>query len=488
MALTHASWGLKPILVRDLARVAVFPRADYGVNCFFPLPAPALKPLDKTVARCITGGYRTASLSALEKEAAILPVSLRLESQLLHRLASYLTLPESHGITLLIRDAIQTAPKYTHRASALHFVERVPLVRWPTAVPPRGARIRLRRSEPPTDVTTDSRAGPKGSGARGKRGGAVDELPPPPSGRQVLLAAPPVTPHAPPTQISTTALADVDLRLGMEQIFPTYAPPWSEPLPVSTHIPSKEDAIAALNAHLAHHRHSAEIWYTDGSLLEGSAGGAAVRVIGPEVLERILVPLGEGQVAEGEIEGLLRATERALSRDADQILIVSDSQAGLRGILSTAPRAGQSRAIAFDKIVRAAASRLPSLRITILWTPAHIGTTGNEFADDAAKASTRLPPSPSLTISLTSCKRRIDIAILEKWDTMGKFSSTGRRLREIDDSPPSLILRSPYLSSASRSDISIISRLRTDFSALNAHRFRLGGLCDGYQGLIIFIP
>ncbi|KAJ7889062.1 hypothetical protein B0H14DRAFT_3712370 [Mycena olivaceomarginata] len=117
-------------------------------------------------------------------------------------------------------------------------------------------------------------------------------------------------------------------------------------------------------------------------------------------------------------------------------------------------------------------SRLPSLRITTLWTPAHIGTTGNELADDAAKASTRLPPSPSLTISLTSCKRRIDLAVETKWDAMWKFSSMGRGLREIDDSPLSLILRSPYLSSASRSDISIISRLRTDFSALNAHRFR----------------
>ncbi|KAJ6531384.1 hypothetical protein DFH09DRAFT_1326541 [Mycena vulgaris] len=45
-------------------------------------------------------------------------------------------------------------------------------------------------------------------------------------------------------------------------------------------------------------------------------------------------------------------------------------------------------------------------------------------------------------------------------------------LREIDDTPPSLILRSPYLSSASRADISILSQLRTNFSALNAHRFR----------------
>ncbi|KAJ7762244.1 hypothetical protein B0H16DRAFT_1369026, partial [Mycena metata] len=102
MALTHATWGMKPILIRDLARVAVFPRADYGVSCFFPLPSSSFKPLErvnKTVARCITGGYHTASLSALEKEATILPVALRLESQLLHRLAQYLTLPDSHGIT-----------------------------------------------------------------------------------------------------------------------------------------------------------------------------------------------------------------------------------------------------------------------------------------------------------------------------------------------------------------------------------------------------
>lgn len=50
--------------------------------------------------------------------------------------------------------------------------------------------------------------------------------------------------------------------------------------------------------------------------------------------------------------------------------------------------------------------------------------------------------------------------------------ATGRDLREIDNSPPSLILHSPYSSSASRSDISIIAQFRTDFSALNTHKFR----------------
>ncbi|KAJ7469445.1 hypothetical protein FB451DRAFT_1559939 [Mycena latifolia] len=78
-------------------------------------------------------------------------------------------------------------------------------------------------------------------------------------------------------------------------------------------------------------------------------------------------------------------------------------------------RAGQFRAILFDKLVRTAAAHFPGLRIVILWTPAHIGTLGNELADDAAKAATRLPPPPSVPVSLTTCKRQINTRILERW-------------------------------------------------------------------------
>ncbi|KAJ6517152.1 hypothetical protein DFH09DRAFT_1099017 [Mycena vulgaris] len=197
LALTHAVWGLKPLMIRDLARAVVFPRADYAVSSFFPVPAAALKPLErvkKSIAHCITGGYRTASLAALEKEAAILPATLRLESALLHRLARYLSLPPLHGIVPLLQDA---TPRTVHRASPLHLVERLPAVRWPAAVPARGTRIRDRKARPPTDVTTETRADRAGSGARGKRGGAVTEQyaqgrPPPAGGRQVPVAAPPV--------------------------------------------------------------------------------------------------------------------------------------------------------------------------------------------------------------------------------------------------------------------------------------------------------
>jgi hypothetical protein len=115
---------------------------------------------------------------------------------------------------------------------------------------------------------------------------------------------------------------------------------------------------------------------------------------------------------------------------------------------------------------------LPGLRITNLWTPAHIGTAGNEFADDAAKAATLLPPPSSVPVSLTTCKRQVNTMILERWKDAWRVATPGRGLREIDDSPPSLILRSPYLSSVSRADTSLLSQLRTDFSALNSHRYR----------------
>ncbi|KAJ7669788.1 hypothetical protein B0H17DRAFT_1209542 [Mycena rosella] len=280
-----------------------------------------------------------------------------------------------------------------HRASPLHFVERLPAVCWPAEVPPRGARIRERGvRRPPTDVTADTRADLAGSGARGK---------------QVPVSAPPVTSDIPHVQ----QVQPPNLTLGMEQIVSVYSPPWAEPLPVTTIIPTKFTAIDVLNELLADPIYANSTWYTDRSLLAGRAGGAAVLVIGGVVHKRILIPLGDGQVAEGEIEGLVRATERVLGYHISHILIVSDSQAGLKGILSTAPRAGQFRAIQYNILVCSAMEKLPGLRITNLWTPAHIGTKGNELADDAAKAATLLPPALSVPVSLTTCKHAINTLI-----------------------------------------------------------------------------
>ncbi|KAJ7601730.1 hypothetical protein DFH06DRAFT_1352145 [Mycena polygramma] len=200
VALLHASWGLRPVLIRDLIQSTIFPRADYGVAAFLPLAPTIFKPLERlnrSAARCITGSFRTASLAALEKEAAILPAHLRIERDALLTLARFLTLPLNHGIHRHLKSAIINTPKDPKMASLFHHVELLPEVRWPAEVPCRGQRLRCRGMERVEDREDAS-------------------------------------------------VGAVDATLGMEPIRPVYAPPWAESLPVVTIITSKENALRAL--------------------------------------------------------------------------------------------------------------------------------------------------------------------------------------------------------------------------------------------------
>ncbi|KAF7370530.1 hypothetical protein MSAN_00685100 [Mycena sanguinolenta] len=107
---------------------------------------------------------------------------------------------------------------------------------------------------------------------------------------------------------------------------------------------------------------------------------------------RIIVPMDEGDGGLGSLQY------------AGCPYIASDET--LRGRLEARlakPEAEcQFRAIQYDKLIRAALLQSPAVRITNLWTPAHVGTFGNELAVDATKAATRLPPPPSVPASLTA--------------------------------------------------------------------------------------
>jgi hypothetical protein len=53
----------------------------------------------------------------------------------------------------------------------------------------------------------------------------------------------------------------VDFTLGMEPIKPIYAPPWANPLPVTTIIPTKDEAVAVLQALLMDVGFTSSTWY-----------------------------------------------------------------------------------------------------------------------------------------------------------------------------------------------------------------------------------
>ncbi|KAJ7865914.1 hypothetical protein B0H14DRAFT_2318853, partial [Mycena olivaceomarginata] len=96
------------------------------------------------------------------------------------------------------------------------------------------------------------------------------------------------------------------------------------------------------------------------------------------------------------------------------------------------------------------------------WTPAHIGTVGNELADVRAWEATTLDPDPSLFVSLTTVRRLIHLQTLASWDDRWKHSKSGGALRYMDKSPPSLQTIPLYLSmTLPRRTSSAISQLRT---------------------------
>jgi hypothetical protein len=87
----------------------------------------------------------------------------------------------------------------------------------------------------------------------------------------------------------------------MEPILPVYAAPLRKPLPVTTSILPKVDVLRALSLALGDERRAAT-WFTDGSLLDGRAGEPAVRVEGGEEKEKLVMPLGDREVCDGEME------------------------------------------------------------------------------------------------------------------------------------------------------------------------------------------
>ncbi|GAA6006002.1 hypothetical protein JCM10207_007303 [Rhodosporidiobolus poonsookiae] len=311
--------------------------------------------------------------------------------------------------------------------------------------------------------------------------------------------------------------------LALQSAFPALVPlrieiidPCATVEPSKTHLdlpehsipPTKELAVLAHDAVLAHADDSAIVLYSDGSLLDERAGAGLAwrkrREEGEAGEGEWAFPakgraLGQHQtVYVSELVGVnLGITTIHAMLDARPPAPVTahlflDNQSAVSNSFSPLASSGQQlrrrNRTAYLNLVRAH----PHLRLMVHWVPGHVGVDGNEAADEAAKDAAGaavdgeeggqyveqvdMATGAELPKSAAALLAAFDLALPARWDALWRSDARGGALRRLDLHAPSRhILR--LHQHLPRPLSSLLTQLRTSHSHLLADRFR-SRLCD----------
>ncbi|CAF4939199.1 unnamed protein product [Pieris macdunnoughi] len=169
--------------------------------------------------------------------------------------------------------------------------------------------------------------------------------------------------------------------------------------------------------------------YTDGSKTPNGVGAAWVYIReGVEVKKKKIKLASYCTVYQAELAALRSATEYARTLKGEEVNIYSDSKASLEAI--THSRSCNPQVVKIRRAIGEAEKR--GQKINLHWLKAHIGTPGNERADELAKeAAEKLKTKPEYDKRpLSEVKRKIRERTLEAWQTRYTHSQTGAKTKE----------------------------------------------------------
>ncbi|CAG2238066.1 unnamed protein product [Mytilus edulis] len=117
--------------------------------------------------------------------------------------------------------------------------------------------------------------------------------------------------------------------------------------------------------------------------------------------------------------------------------------------------------------------RTKGMEICILWTPGHANIQGNDEADllakQAAEEATQLLPKNNI-ITLQDVKQGAHKSVMQKWQRRWELSDTGRDLFDITPNVKNI----PIFDFPSKEIFSILIQLRTGYTTLNYYKQRTG--------------
>lgn len=164
--------------------------------------------------------------------------------------------------------------------------------------------------------------------------------------------------------------------------------------------------------------------YTDGSKKEGRVGAALTWwEDGKETHSQIFSLDPSCTVFQSELYALHRALKRVQESEAPTVNILSDSRSALE--LLNGPKLVHPLAKAIKESI--AEIRKGGRQVRLFWLRAHVGTPGNERADQLAKegAEREVEEPDYAEVPLSYVKRRIREESLKRWQDRYDSSQTG---------------------------------------------------------------
>jgi ribonuclease HI len=226
--------------------------------------------------------------------------------------------------------------------------------------------------------------------------------------------------------------------------------------------------------------------FSDGSLIDGTAGAAAVLCVDGMVKRTKGMRLGSAKrygVYEAEGVGLVLALE-CLRKEMDEqidgvIPLGMDNTSAIRATMSARPGVGRYIWDIFHRRLMAVRGVFPGFHLCVDWTPGYIDIPGNEAADEAAKRAaqtgsfggtlkllTDLPYSKSAR-ALTHT-RVLQTAAKKEFARSSRYA----RIKDIDASMPSPKFRK-LTKCLPRKHASLLFQLRSHHAPLAKHLHRL---------------